>query len=131
MILVEKTPFIFEDGETYYFEIRRRSHGMGTYSESYNDLFLFRKVTKKTVTKNWWFSKEVTTYEEVFNQIHKEPVLVQIPHDTKNIKDKIKDKLLATSASHNLKDWDGFVGNIPEDAKKMLSRESKLNDLFG
>jgi len=129
MILIEKTSFIFEDGETYYFEVQRRDRV--NYSESYNNLFLFRKVTKKVVTRNWFWGKEVTTYQEEFEALHSEPVLVQIPLETKNIKREIKQKLLATNASTHLKDWDGFVGDVPEEAKKMLSRESKLNDLFG
>ena len=39
-IIVEMTPFIFEDGETYYFDIRKR------YTNVYHDLFVYKKIEK-------------------------------------------------------------------------------------
>ena len=38
---------------------------------------------------------------------------------------------MATKAKHQLKNWDGFVGNIPNDVKVALKRESSLKDILG
>lgn len=41
------TPFIFEDGNTYYFKIVKREH-----SNDFHDLYVYEKVTKKH--KSFW-----------------------------------------------------------------------------
>ena len=38
---------------------------------------------------------------------------------------------MATKAKHQLKNWDGFVGNIPDDVKVALKRESSLKNILG
>ena len=55
--------------------------------------------------------------------------MVSISLDSKEIKREIKDVIIANQAVTKIKDWDGFVGDIPEDAKKSLSRDNKLKDL--
>ncbi len=45
------------------------------------------------------------------------------------IKTHIIKILKGTKAVYKIKDWDGFVGDIPDEAKKSLSRNDKLNDL--
>lgn len=93
-IIIGMTPFIFEDGNTYYFQIYKRPS-----SNDFHDLYVFEKEIYKT----WYGSTK-----ERYNQLNENPELVSV-------------KLV--------KDWDGFVGNIPEDAKKSLSRDNKLKDL--
>jgi hypothetical protein len=39
--------------------------------------------------------------------------------------------LIANKATHQLKDWDGFVGDIPDDVKVALKRESSLKNILG
>ena len=57
-----------------------------------------------------------------------------IEFDTKlnisEIKSDIKKIIIAKSANHQIRGWDGFVGNVPEELKKSMKRDSKLNDLF-
>ncbi len=96
-IIVEMTPFLFEDGKTYYW------FGLGP-----------------TETK-------VTTEYKCLN--HDNGSLVNINLKADEIKREIKNVILANQAVVRIKDWDGFVGDIPTDAKKALAREAKLNDL--
>jgi hypothetical protein len=114
-IVIKMTPFIFEDGNTYYFEIKRRS------GNSYHDLYVYEKV----VTKNKFLWKK---WEEVeykcFNKGFGE--LVKTELDLDNIKEKIKKVLIANSATHQIKGWDGVVGDV----STAMKRDSKLNDLF-
>jgi hypothetical protein len=49
---------------------------------------------------------------------------------TSDIKRQIYKILNANKVEYILKDWDGFVGCIPDDVKKALTRNSKLNDLL-
>ena len=39
--------------------------------------------------------------------------------------------MIATKAKHQLKNWDGFVGDIPNDVKMALKRESSLKNILG
>ena len=47
-LIVEMTPFLFEDGNTYYFEIRKR------HSNSYHNLFVYKNVEKIIERKTWF-----------------------------------------------------------------------------
>lgn len=118
-IIVEMTPFLFEDGKTYYFDIRKR------YTNSWHDLFV---VTER---KTWFglgpTETKVTTEYKCLN--HDNGSLVNINLKADEIKREIKNVILANQAVVRIKDWDGFVGDIPTDAKKALAREAKLNDL--
>lgn len=123
-VVIEKTQFIFEDGETYYFDIHTRS-----YSDHYHDLFIYRKKEIKKVTRSW-FHKEITTFDFEYEKVIDDAIMISKNLDTDEIKRVIKYKLNSIKA-HNLKGWDGFIGDVPEDKKKMLSRNAKLDDLLG
>jgi len=121
IIIIEMTPFIFEDGNTYYFKIVKRGS-----SNDYHDLFVYEKI--KTETKNIFGRVKI---DECFNKINKSPELVSTSLDTNEIKRDIKKILIATKANHRLKNWDGFVGDIPNDVKTALKRESSLKNILG
>ena len=120
-IIIEMTPFIFEDGNTYYFQIVKRG-----YSNDYHNIFVYKKV--KTEKKNFWGKVKVI---EDFAIINKDPKLISVKLDTVEIKKDIKKILVANKATHQLKNWDGFVGDIPDDVKVSLKRENSLNKILG
>lgn len=124
MVVIDKTEFIFEDGETYYFDIHK-----GKYSDNYYNLYIYKKREIKKITRSWFY-KEITTFDFKYEMIIDEPILVSKKLDTNQIKSNIKHKLNSMK-SHNLKGWDGFIGDIPDEKKKMLSRNSKLDGLLG
>lgn len=113
-IIIELTPFLFEDGNTYYFQVIDRN------SNSYHRLNVYEKIT----TKNFW-GKEKIKYEQIG-----EHELIDVKINTYDIKTSIYKILTANKIKYVLKDWDGFIGNIPDDVKKSLARNSKLNDLL-
>ena len=115
------TPFIYEDGKTYYFQISRRSS-----TNDYHDLYVYEKIVEEK--KNFWGKLKVKEY---YKQINTSPELINTKLDTQEIKMGIKKILIAKKAKHQLNGWDGFVGNIPEDVKKSLRRDSKLKDILG
>ena len=118
-VIIEMTPFIFEDGNTYYFQIFYRPSSL-----DYQDLYVYEK--KVTTIKSFW-GKETT--KEDFIQLNERPELVGVRLDTRDVKSTIKKVLIAKKAVHKIKDWDGFVGDIPDNIKKSLSRDIKLKDL--
>lgn len=120
-VIIEMTPFIFEDGNTYYFQIVKRGS-----SNDWHNLFVYEKIT--TETKNIFGKIKVN---ENFILVNKEPELVSTNLDTHEIKRDIKKILIATKAKHQLKNWDGFVGDIPNDVKTALKRESSLKNILG
>lgn len=120
-VIIEMTPFIFEDGNTYYFEILRRES-----SNDYHDIYVYEKIIEER--KNFWGKLKVKEY---FNKINKNPELVSTSLDTNEVKKDIKKILIATKAKHQLRNWDGFVGNIPDDVKTALKRESSLKNILG
>lgn len=120
-VIIEMTPFLFEDGNTYYFQILKRG-----YSNDYHDIFVYEKIREEE--RNFWGRVKVKEY---FKQINKSPELVSVNLDTSEIKKDIKKILIATKATHQLKNWDGFVGNIPDDAKVALKREASLKNILG
>lgn len=118
-IVIKMTPFIFEDGKTYYFEIYDRSS-----SNDYHALYVYKKVVTKR--KFLWWKWENIRYD----LINESPEWVSTKLNSSEIKADIKKIIIAKSANHQIKDWDGFVGNVPEELKKSMIRDSKLNDLF-
>lgn len=120
-IIIEMTPFIFEDGKKYYFQILKREH-----SNDYHDIYVYEKVKKET--KNFFGRVKVS---EEFVRINKKPELVSIELRTDEIKKDIKKILVANKADYRLKNWDGFVGDIPNDVKTALKRENSLKDILG
>lgn len=117
-IIIKMTPFIFEDGNTYYFEINKRNGSV------FHGIYVYKKVVTKR--KFLWVKSEKIHYE----LINKTPELVDRDLDIGKVKYCIKKIITAKSANHQIKGWDGFVGNVPEDLKKSILRDSKLNDLF-
>ena len=124
-IIVEMTPFLFEDGKTYYFDIKKG------YSNSYHYLFVYKKVDKVTERTTWFgFGPTETKVKSEFVCINKgNGALVNINLKADEVKHEIKKTILANQAVTKIKDWDGFVGDIPDHVKKSLSRENKLKDL--
>lgn len=120
-IIIQMTPFMFEDGNTYYFQITSRE-----YSNDYHDIYVFEKVVKKT--KNLFGKVKI---DESYNQLNERGELVSTSLDAKDIKDNIRKILIATMANYQLKDWDGFVGDVPDSVKIALKRDGKLKDILG
>ena len=120
-VIIEMTPFIFEDGNTYYFQILKRGR-----SNDYHDIYVYEKVREEK--KNFFGIKRVNEY---FKQVNKSPELVSVNLNTDEIKRDIRKILIATKAFHQLKNWDGFVGNIPNDVKVALKRENSLKNILG
>ena len=116
-VVIEMTPFIFEDGQTYYFKIYRRPG-----SNEYHNICVYKKVVNKR--KFLWWKWENVTYCQINGE-----KLVFADLETDDIKRTIKQIMPSTITQ--LKDWDGFVGNVPDDIKKALQRDSKLDDLLG
>jgi len=119
-IVIKMTPFVFEDGKTYYFEIYEQDYD----NNSFHDLYVYKKLVVKR--KFLWWKWENIRYD----LINKSPEWVSTELNSREIKDDIKKIIIAKSAKHQIKDWDGFVGDISDDLKKSLLRDSKLNDLL-
>ena len=124
-IIVEMTPFLFEDGKTYYFDIKKG------WSNSYHYLFVYNKVEKVTERTTWFglgpTERKVTSDFVCINKGN--GALVNIALKSDEIKREIKNLIVANQAVTKIKDWDGFVGDIPANAKAAMLREAKLNDL--
>jgi hypothetical protein len=67
-VIVEMTPFIFEDGNTYYFQIFNRPS-----TNDYQNLYVYEK--KVTIKRSFW-GKETT--KEDFVQLNERAELVDI-----------------------------------------------------
>lgn len=117
--IIEMTPFIFEDGKSYYFSVDSRG------SQSYHNLFVYEKV--ETVKRSF-FGKKIIT--EDFLPIT-DPVLINTDLDKADIKGTIKRCIMSTKVVTHIKDWDGFVGDVPENIKASLKRDSKLKNILG
>lgn len=115
------TPFLFEDGNTYYFKIVKRSYG-----NDYHDLYVYEKIVNKT--KSFWGVEKI---DESFKMLNESPELIGVSLETNDVKRHIKKVLIATKAFHQLKDWDGIVGDIPDDIKQSLLRDNKLKSILG
>ena len=124
-IIVEMTPFLFEDGKTYYFDIKKG------WSNSYHYLFVYNKVEKVTERTTWFglgpTERKVTSEFVCINKGN--GALVNITLKSDEVKREIKNLIVANQAVTKIKDWDGFVGDIPANAKAAMLREAKLNDL--
>ena len=108
------TPFLFEDGNTYYFEVTDRD------SNNFHKLTVYDKIIGKT-----FWGKEKISYKQIGPH-----ELVETKLNISDIKTTIYKILTANKIKYILKDWDGVVGNIPDDVKKALLRNSKLNNLL-
>lgn len=131
-IIIKKTSFIYEDGNVYYFDIRKR-----TYGSDYHDLFVYElkeKEEEEITTKETWYglgkplvTVKKTTIEEYVPLNTGD--LISNKLDVKDIKRLIKN-IIRHNKTSEIEGWDGFVGDIPDNVKKALSRDNKLNNLF-
>lgn len=122
-IIVEMTPFVFEDGNIYYFKIVK-----GT--SNYHDLYVYKKVPSKFYK---FFNKNTT--KGVYKKLNRSSKLVSTGLNIREIKEEIKQVLKLEirknrALKFNIDGWDGFVGDVPEEFKKSLKREAKLNDIL-
>lgn len=123
-IIVEMTPFVFEDGNIYYFQVLKRES-----SNDYHDLFVYRKID---IDKSSFFDKLLKKVNMVsdFEQINKRPELISISLNVGEIKSDIIKIINSTKANKQIEGWDGFVGDVPEHLKQALKREAKLKDIL-
>jgi hypothetical protein len=136
-ILIDMTPFVYEDLVTYHF--RAVSRDSGDFVSNFCDLEIFEnKITEKietvTTTTGWWLwkteIKKVTTYNtEEKILIATETLMRTSENDVAQIKNVLRNGL-KKHLGFSLDGWDGFVGNIPEDIKTRMSRNSKIKDLL-
>jgi hypothetical protein len=131
--VIEKTPFVFEDGKIYYFSITVRES-----SNAFHDLWVYEKRTieRKSIKslRNFFWKKtvvETTDLVDEFVLINDKCELVRVDLNTVEIKREIADILRSKKAFKKLKEWDGFVGDIPDDLKASIKREAKLNSILG
>jgi hypothetical protein len=119
-VIIEMTPFIFEDGNTYYFQVLKRK-----LSNDYHNLFVYEKIMKKKIFFIFW-KKDFYDYVK----LNESPELISVNLNTNELKKDIYKILTTRKVNHLLKDWDGFVGNIPDDVKKNLKRENSLKSIL-
>lgn len=110
------TPFLFEDGNTYYFQVLKRES-----SNDWHDLYAYRKESYKN-----WLGK----VKQKMVQINQRPELIDVKLNAIDVKASLKKIIYANNANVQIKGWDGVVGDVPDDVKKALLRNSKLNDLL-
>lgn len=125
-IIVEMTPFIFEDGNVYYFNIQKRS-----FSGEYHNLYVYEKIITE-IKRETWFGlgkTEISTKEE-YKVINESPELVNTTIKVDEIKRTIKNIIKSSKVVSKIEGWDGFVGDIPNDVKTATIREHKLNNLL-
>jgi hypothetical protein len=116
MVIIEMTPFLFEDGNTYYFQILKRES-----TNNWHDLYAYRKESSKN-----WLGK----VKHKMVQINQSPELIDVKLNASEIKGSLKKIIYANNANAQIKGWDGVVGDVPDDVKKSLLRNSKLSDLL-
>lgn len=116
-IIIDKTPFIFEDGKTYYFEIKSRIS-----SNDYHNLSCFEKIKK--IRKFLFIKIENFEYRQIGNDS-----LININLNKEDVERELK-KIINANTINAIKGWDGFVGNIPDNIRKSSSRNSKLKDIL-
>jgi len=126
--VVDKTSFIYEDGNTYYFDIISRG------SASYHDLFVYtKKVVEKKVQTGTKFlfipiyeKKLISKYKTMNSN---DGALVSTELELSNIKTKIKEIIRAHTKS-KIEGWDGIVGDVPDHLRDKLTRDNKLSDIL-
>lgn len=135
--IIEMTPLIFEDGDTYYFKIVKRDTTIMLMpllrldlSNDYHNLFVYKKVL---VDEKYGFLKLNTRKVDFMQVINEDPELVSTKMDINDIKSSIKKVIISNKAASasTIRGWDGFVGNVSDESKKALLRDSKLKDILG
>lgn len=118
-IIIEMTPFTYEDGKIYYFNITKRS-----YSNDYHDLWVYQKV--EIDDSNWFRSKTRIEYQK----LNTSSEIVSVKLDVDEIKRDIKKIIQSQKAHIQIKGWDGFVGDVPKDLQTQMTRDAKLNQII-
>lgn len=125
-IIVKMTPFLYEDGNTYYFNIVSRG------STSYHDIFVYRKTmieeSVRVGTQFLFFPIYENKRVPKYDQINSGGNLVDTKLDVDEIKAAIKE--IIKSESGVIEGWDGVVGDIPSEFKDRLLRDSRLGDIL-
>lgn len=117
-IIIEMTPFIYEDGDIYYFQIVSRN------SIIYHNLYVYKKVTKEFKKFFRKFSKE-----EYICLNDNDPKLIDSKLKLDEVKKNIKD-ILVSYKTDSIKGWDGIVGDVPDEIRKSFIRDSKLKNIL-
>lgn len=118
------TPFVFEDGKIYYFQILKRES-----SNDYHDLYVYEKIDiDKTSFIDKLFNKLNIVSE--YKSVNDRPELISIRLNVYEIKEDIKKIINSTKAHKQIVGWDGFVGDVPDDLKQALKREAKLKNIL-
>ena len=110
-VVVGMTPFVYEDGRIYYFKIFKRSS-----TSDYHNLYVYRR-------------KVFLKFFSIYIKLNRSPELVEVELKVPYIKSKIITILLRRT-KFKIEEWDGVVGNVPEEFKKSLKREAKLKSIF-
>lgn len=118
-IIIEMTPFTYEDGQIYYFNITKRG-----YSNDYHDLWVYKKV--EVDDSNWFRSKTRIEYQK----LNTSSEIVSVKLDVNEIKRDIKKIIQSQKAHIQIKGWDGFVGDVPKDLQTQMDRDAKLNQII-
>lgn len=118
-IIIEMTPFTYEDGQIYYFNITKRG-----YSNDYHDLWVYKKV--EVDDSNWFRSKTRIEYQK----LNTSSEIVSVKLDVDEIKRDIKKIIQSQKAHIQIKGWDGFVGDVPKDLQTQMTRDAKLNQII-
>jgi hypothetical protein len=63
-------------------------------------------------------------------QINQSPELIDVKLNAIEVKASLKKIIYANNANVQINGWDGVVGDVPDDVKKALLRNSKLKDLL-
>lgn len=117
--IIEMTPFVYEDGQVYYFNITKRAYG-----NDYHDLWVYKKV--EIDESNWFRSKTRTEYRKLNGSSE----LVSVRMNVDEIKRDIKKIIQSQKAHIQIKGWDSFVGDVPKDLQTQLTRDAKLNQII-
>lgn len=118
-IVIEMTPFTYEDGQIYYFNITKR-----VYSNDYHDIWVYKKVS---IDESNWFRKK---FREEYRKLNTSAELISVKMDVNDLKRNLKKIIESQKAHIHIKGWDGFVGDVPKDVQTQLNRDAKLNQIL-
>ena len=125
--IVGLTPFIYEDGNTYYFNIVKRDN-------RYHGLFAYEKIIRKRKKYKWKFIPDGEEEYYDYMRINNTWSLVGLSLNADEIKGELNDILRVYAKVKanitDIKGWDGFVGKISESQKKEFLRSNRINEIF-
>lgn len=68
--------------------------------------------------------------KEVYEVVNERACLVDINLNVNSVKREIRNAIVANQAVFKIKDWDGFVGDVPEELKVAIKREANLKSIL-